>query len=561
MALQIIASKKLSEEILGLDADDFDFADEIAKLHDALENPPKIPTTAAEIKRQYLLRDYGIQTDQTEILDMKHLQDLNEALVSDLHDLRYEASLTEKHIQIQQSKHIEAQVSKLNTQHHEQISRLKTEYSKRIDKIRRSTRQELADACASIKGEFMSWHELEVQKQMEDMESSSFSARRKTVAGGSGKDLGFGKAQLEIKKLTAEVESLRSELDEAINCKPEVIVDNSAVEAAAKEAKKLNQKIDLLEAQSEKARLEKNKLEKDLFKASQAMNDLKAENVGLENKLKELETSVREASKQLNIERLEAAKKLLEARETFEQKLQQRENELNDKIKAQQVETSDLRLKLEKLEKKLNAAGDAMKKANDNAKIAAENAKKLKKESELKASEKKDVKSEKVEPTLVDNSGFGQEAMGVINGLKKRLEHMERMFKKKEEVLMNQMHALKDEGFIRNQLERDALLLHKVDLRYANSNITRIPAHHLNSHLAPNPAVINELQHLIDFPQMKQDTNNVLPSIRPKTTPANAKLSNTRININTNNETDQQQKCDNIVEGDLDSSMPAFEIE
>ena len=99
MALQIIASKKLSEELLGLDAYDFDFADEIAKLHDALENPPKIPTTAAEIKRQYLLRDYGIQTDQTEILDMKHLQDLNEALVSDLHDLRYEASLTEKHIQ------------------------------------------------------------------------------------------------------------------------------------------------------------------------------------------------------------------------------------------------------------------------------------------------------------------------------------------------------------------------------------------------------------------------------------------------------------------------------
>jgi len=46
----------------------------------------------------------------------------------------------------------------------------------------------------------MTWHELEVQKQMEDMESSS-SVRRKTVAGG-GKDLGFGKAQLEIKKLS-----------------------------------------------------------------------------------------------------------------------------------------------------------------------------------------------------------------------------------------------------------------------------------------------------------------------------------------------------------------------
>ena len=76
--------------------------------------------------------------------------------------------------------------------------------------------------------------------------------------------------------------------------------------------------------------------------------------------------------------------------------------------------------------------------------------------------------------------------------------------------------------------------------------------------MAPNAAVINELQHLIDFPQMKQDTSNVLPSIRPKTTPANAKLSNTRININ-KNETDQN--CDNVVEGDLDSSMQAFEIE
>ena len=310
----------------------------------------------------------------------------------------------------------------------------------------------------------MTWHELEVQKQMEDMESSS-SVRRKTVAGG-GKDLGFGKAQLEIKKLTAEIENLRSQLDEANDRKPEVIVDNSAVEAAAKEAKKLNQKIELLEAQNEKARFEKNKLEKDLFKAGQAMNDMKAESAGLEHKIKELDSSLKEASKQLNIERLEAAKKLLEARETFEQKLKDRENELNDKIKAQQVETSDLRLKLEKLEKKLNAAGDAMKKANDDARKAAENAKKLKKESDnAKANEKKDIKSEKVEEK-VDDSGFGHEAAAVINALKKKVDHMERMFKKKEEVLMNQMHALKDEGFIRNQLERDALLLHKVDLRY-----------------------------------------------------------------------------------------------
>ena len=107
-----------------------------------------------------------------------------------------------------------------------------------------------------------------------------------------------------------------------------------------------------------------------------------------------------------------------------------------------------------------------MKKANDDARKAAENAKKLKKESDnAKANEKKDIKSEKVEEK-VDDSGFGHEAAAVINALKKKVDHMERMFKKKEEVLMNQMHALKDEGFIRNQLERDALLLHKVDLRY-----------------------------------------------------------------------------------------------
>merc|ERR1712004_191660 len=94
-------------------------------------------------------------------------------------------------------------------------------------------------------------------------------------------------------------------------------------------------------------------------------------------------------------------------------------------------------------------------------------------------------------------------------GLQKRLERMERIYEKKEQIMKSQMHALKDESYIRSQLEKDALLLHKVDLRYARNG----KAAQTSVELAPNPLVINELQKAL------KTSDEPLPALRPKSTP------------------------------------------
>ena len=89
MALQILSQKQEDDysSIFSEDDSSSTFSnDQILKFDQKLkQNAVKqMPTTAAAIKREYLLRDYSTQTDYTEILDIKHLQEMSEALVTDL---------------------------------------------------------------------------------------------------------------------------------------------------------------------------------------------------------------------------------------------------------------------------------------------------------------------------------------------------------------------------------------------------------------------------------------------------------------------------------------------
>lgn len=479
---------------------------------------------------------------------------MNEALVGDLHDLRSEAALTEKHIRIHQEQHMTRELSRLQEQSQQQVEKLKGDYAKRVEKIRRGTRQELANAIAEIKGEFMTWHEKELadalESAMADMQGAQAGdSRKKSLAPAAY--AGSGAAQLEIKKLQDQVERLEADLERERSKEPSVIVDNSAVEAAEKATRKAKQQIDLLEAEKNKLEITIKKHEKTERDLNEKIKAISQEAAASEKKIKELDASLKEVQKQLQVERLEAAKKLIEVKEQAEQKLKEQEKEMQASIKALETQAAELNDKLTKSNKKLNQAQSQAAKASDEAKKAAEAAKKAEAAQRNVDSAKK--QSKEVDDELA-TSGFSAEAMQVINELKKRLERTERMYKKQTEVLSAQMHALKDEAFIRSQLERDALLLHKVDLRYAKSNQPRVHtpvSQTANSQLAPNPAVISELHRLINLPQMKRQVDNVLPEIRPRTTPAGAKHSSSTL----------EARASNTPRAPLDQSIDAADLE
>jgi len=526
MALQIVAKKSFSVDEIDIETcDSEDIEDCLASLQRQLECPPKLPTTAAEMRREYLLRDYGIQTDQTEILDIKHLQDLSEALVTDLHDLRTDAALTEKHIMIHQEQHMKREIEKITVAHDGVLTQLKRDYNTRVERIRRSTRQELADAIAQIKGEFMAWHDTQMATAQTQILQDTGDGRSHSLTPGM---VGVLNAQQENQKLMAQVAMLQEELEAANNKEPQVIVDNSAVEAAERESRKIRNDLEMAQALNNKQDLQIKKLEKTNQEQVNRIKSLEVLNQNSENKIKELDTAIKDIQKRMQIERLEAAKKMLEVKEQMEQRLRDQEEDFKVIENGLKAQLHDLDVKLKKTEKALSASSAAMASANAEAKKAAELAKKNA-EMQNKLNQQKNQKKEPV-----DNiEGFSAEAMKVINELKKRLERLEKMYKRETEILTAQMHALKDESFIRSQLERDALLLHKVDLRYASNNSKRMPHQVPNSQLAPVPGVVNELHRLLNLPKIKLP-GEALPEIsssRPKTTPAQASYSSVSLEL------------------------------
>lgn len=533
MALHII-SQNLEEETTSAFSDDDStdthyIGDAILEFNSKISNTrnakKKIPTTAAAIKREYLLRDYSTQTDHTEILDIKYLQEMSEALVTDINDLRSETASTERHMRIQQDYIMKTAISELEGKHSEQIFNIQSKCDTSMKRVRRAAKQEVADIVAQIKADFMKWHEAEISKVKKS--SSVLSMDGFDVLGGdmSAKaGLMLQSAQQEIIKLQNNVAELTSQLDAANNKKPEVVVDNTALNAMNKKYDDCQNKLDLVEAQRHKLELESKDLQTKLHDANLKMKEYQNEIENAAQKFKELEKQIQDLNKKISIERLEHAKKILELKEEFGTRMTEMENEYKAKIQELEASLKSAKDETTKAKKAAAGAADAVKQAEQKAKKEAERAKqeqdKLKKENE----DNKSNKSKKKEDDLdLSNSAFSPEAMSMINGLKTKLSKLERMYEKKIEIMNNQMHTLKDENFIRQQLQRDSLLLHKVDVRYqkVSSDNARSAGGYNSSNenlavgLAPNPLMMNELKAILPGISSSFVENDN----RPKTTP------------------------------------------
>ena len=299
MALQILSQKQEDDysSIFSEDDSSSTFSnDQILKFDQKLkQNAVKqMPTTAAAIKREYLLRDYSTQTDYTEILDIKHLQEMSEALVTDLNDLKSEAQLTEKHIKIQQDDIMKTAIKDLENKYEQQMEQVKITADKSINRVRRAAKQEVADMIAQIKANFMQWHEIEIKKV-----KSSLGGRGEAGLGGDTEGSDFNQnfgdldakaalmlqnSQKEIQKLLKKVSDLNEQLEEANNKEPQVIVDNTALNA-------LQEKYDQQTLQIESLEGEKCKLEISNSKLTTEVHDL---NINIKNYQVQIEKSDKE---------------------------------------------------------------------------------------------------------------------------------------------------------------------------------------------------------------------------------------------------------------------------
>merc|ERR1712157_522307 len=219
-----------------------------------------------------------------------------------------------------------------------------------------------------------------------------------------------------------------------------------------------------------------------------------------------------------------------------------------------------------KAKKAAAGAADAMRQAELKAKKDAEKAKaeqeRLKKENEDNKNNKAKNKSE--DELDLNNSAFSPEAMAMINGLKTELNKMEKMYEKKIEIINNQMHNLKDENFIRQQLQRDSLLLHKIDVRYQTitgenprsvlGSASNSVGH--NNGLAPNPMMIHELKAIL--PDISENNKNNVQNSRPKTTPGK-KISDFQLNEMAMRKNEPEEDENNINENSVAEEFAVFE--
>ena len=432
------------DHLLATDSDE----DLIANLAHKIEKPIQIPNTAAEIKLAFLMRDFGVQTDVSEILDIKHLHDMSECLVTELQELRHESIQSERHMKIVQDQRIETAIEKIKLSYDKKISFLEKNQNEKLQKVRRAARQQLADAIAKVKGDFMLWHKEEIRKI-----KTASNNRPVSRHGDGGKELTV--AYNTIAELESKLEAVEKKLEESAAQEPKVVVDDTAVRAAQAANGKLEEELNKLKIENKKTLVQLKKEEKKVQDLEDSAKKFQHELEEKKEKISDLEKDKKEIEKAFAKERLESSKKQLELRENFESKLKEQKEDFETNMRKYEDEVKNLTRQVQELLASNEKSVQMLKEAQS-------------KKPPTPASRRSTIRKTVVEqPKVIDPTDI--ESSKNIAELQKRLERMERIYEKKEQIMKSQMHALKDESYIRSQLEKDALLLHKVDLRYARN--------------------------------------------------------------------------------------------
>ncbi|KAK7109458.1 uncharacterized protein C10orf67, mitochondrial-like isoform X1 [Littorina saxatilis] len=454
------------------------------------------PTLADEQKIGFFSLDRAAQTEVTEVVDLKEMTEVLQILLQEVAKLGRDINFTKHAMQADYESKLQSKSLELYCRINERVSELEKIHRDRVSSLRKAFRQQLADAVSRLSVMYK-----------KNLESNMIRERTRQQSDLKGQDVRMQEMKATIARNESIIQMLQLQLqqqqaqtahhersffmDDASSTKSKSTRGTESPVMAMSESPRANSRIQALEDEMEEMRGQQEKLQKKGERLEEAL-DIKDEEVaGLNKTIKNLQRQV-EKEKILN-EQLQHEKdeiKMDAEKELFSSK------KLLMKQKLEMEQSNSEQIRLAKEEALATAKAEAARLANqDMGKIKELMDQKKELEKELaversKASEKSAKGEVEAESLKMSDSKLKAE----IKRLKEEIDKVHRTWEKKFTILQASMHALKDESYLRQTLQRQAATLHHASVSYAADTPLGISPSKQNSQATPQKKPLPDIR-------------------------------------------------------------------
>eukprot|EP00105_Crassostrea_gigas_P026440 XP_011447417.1 PREDICTED: uncharacterized protein C10orf67, mitochondrial isoform X1 [Crassostrea gigas] len=479
------------------------------------------PNIADQHKVGFFTLDRCSQTEVTEVVDLKEMTEVLQILLQDVTNLRRDINLTKHVMQADYESKLQEKSLELYVRINEKVRELERIHEDRVTTVRRAFRQQLSDAIARVAVLYNKNLESKIKKekrkqeegqgkhdekykemqatiqrnetviQMLKMQLAQFQQRRNSEVESpdissdrpSNTTAGSPVPSLEAKKKKKEASPPKERPPPPPKAKSPSPSPPPSPKPPPKKQTKMPPVIEELSVKSkspevneefEALKEECDGLHRRVDRLEEALDIKENENLSLSEQINELNNNLEKEKimvEQLKYEADETKKLAEKEKQSSKNQMALEAEALNSDLAKQKQEMQrmmeeQIRRAKEEAENAKHEEAKSLKEAEssklkllmDQKKLLEQELMQERKKNNTKTQEEVDVeKYRKVEQKLKDE----------ILRLKKEIERIHRTWEKKFAILQQSLHALKDESYIRQTLQRQAAALHHAAVSYA----------------------------------------------------------------------------------------------
>ncbi|XP_068715634.1 uncharacterized protein C10orf67, mitochondrial-like isoform X2 [Montipora foliosa] len=448
------------------------------------------PSLADQVRVGFFSQDRSAQTNISEIAQLKEMTEVLQNLVSDIETLKRSLHYAKHVLQADYENKLEERALDLYCRVNDRILELEKQHEERVNVIRRSYRQQLADAITQIANQHETFY---AKKSKQD--KASFSEKLKKV---QDDDEDKRRAQMQqdsiIEMMRMQMKDAQERADTALEealQRPESVSSvstNPEIYELREEVEKLENKLDAMMNQLEDKENENRRLVADIDDLNDQLNGERGQ---IRQLKKDLSDALLTVEQERNNFKAELQRQKLQLQSEMDAKIQETKKNLmaasrkqveelqrshDKKIKEQQL-LEEKRRQMESQEKESSipassTTGSALTQPINVIRSSLSDKRPVYGSDSLAPRLYQMVKPQVKESENIDMlkklQKLEKKQKAEIERLKKELERVNRTWEIKVNVLKQTLHALKDESFLRTSLQRQAARLQQAAVMYAS---------------------------------------------------------------------------------------------
>ncbi|KAJ1110825.1 hypothetical protein NDU88_008171 [Pleurodeles waltl] len=408
------------------------------------------PSISSKLRVSSYGTDSATQTDASDIVELKELTDATQGLSVSVDLLKKDLVFQKTVLQADHEERLQEQARRLYSKMNDTLRNLEVVHQEKLEMARRSFQQQLADALAVMKVKYEKYY-LGDGDPLSDTKEDLTAKIKQLVH------------KLQIKQ--SKIESLEAQLLEYEESEPAKQIIYETEEDPEKEQtleqnKGLREEIDVLKntiAELEDNLEIKEKENQSLVAEAKQMKEKMDKGLGAIDKLA---ADLEAAKDELEKEKASSAAVLQKQKDDMEKVMNEKIKVNEEELRAQKEIEARKKLAAEKEKEMLQLERHQLLLLQQQQKEQLQQSFTRDNEARISEQQKMAAQLQKLQKTI-------EVQRKTINSLRNQLEQNNKIWEKKFAILKQSLHAIKDEMFLRQSLQRQAASLQRVSVSYA----------------------------------------------------------------------------------------------